>query len=164
MQRVFGAPDSTKSLLLMAIVVMNGIGAILSGWIGDKIGALKTLKLILGGWVIVLPVIAYTDSLTVFTAMTTCLGLFIGGMWATSRAYLSTLLSTDEMGYGFSFYTILERFSSLAGPLTWGGIIALLGTESSSYRIAMLGMTVFVLAGLLIISFWTRKPVGRLVR
>ncbi len=163
-QRVFGAPDATKSLLLMAIVVMNGIGAILSGWIGDKIGALKTLKLILGGWVIVLPVIAYTDSLTVFTAMTICIGLFMGGMWATSRAYLSTLLSTDEMGFGFSFYTLLERFSSLVGPLTWGGIIALYGTASSSYRIAVAAMTVYVILGLLTISFWTRRPVDRLAQ
>src|SRR5256886_10612490 len=47
MQRVFGLPDAKKSFLLLAIVVMNGIGAILSGWIGDKIGVLKTLKFIL---------------------------------------------------------------------------------------------------------------------
>lgn len=164
MERVFGIPDSTKSILLLAIVVMNGIGAILSGWIGDKIGALRTLKFILVGWIVTLPIIAYTDSLTVLTVMTICMGLFIGGMWATSRAYMSTLLSTEDMGYGFSFYTLLERFSSLVGPLTWGGIISLLGTNSSSYRIAMAAMTVFVLLGLLIISFWRREPTGGLAQ
>lgn len=158
LQRVIGVPDSTKSLLLMAIVVMNAIGAISFGWIGDKIGSLKTIKIILVFWVIVLPVIAYTNSLTVLSAMTICLGLLIGGMWATSRAYLSTLLSTDEMGYGFSYYTLLERCASLVGPLTWGVIISLLGTGSSSYRIAMVAMTVFVVIGLLIISFWQRNP------
>ncbi len=162
MERVFGLPDAKKSILLLAIVVMNGIGAILAGWIGDRVGILRTLKFILLGWVIALPIIAYTDSLKVFTAMTVCVGLLIGGMWATSRAYMSTLLATEEMGYGFSFYTLLERFASFVGPLTWGGIIALLGTSSSSYRIAMASMTVFVFAGLLIVSLWKRKPTAAL--
>lgn len=157
MDRVFGLPDAKKSILLLAIVVMNGIGAILSGWIGDRIGVLRTLKLILLGWIMAIPIIAYTDDLKTLTAMTICIGLFIGGMWATSRAYMSTLLRTEEMGFGFSFYTLLERFSSLVGPLTWGGIIAALGTGSSSYRIAMASMTTFVVAGLLIVSFWKRK-------
>jgi UMF1 family MFS transporter len=164
MERVFGIPDSTKSFLLLAIVLMNGIGAILSGWIGDKIGSLRTLTLILAGWTVALPIIAYTDSLKVFTVMTICIGLLIGGMWATSRAYVSTLLATEEMGYGFSFYTLLERFASFIGPLTWGGIIALLGTKSSSYRIAMATMTVFVLVGLLIILFWRREPTRELAQ
>ncbi len=158
MERVFGIPDAKKSILLLAIVVMNGIGAIVSGWIGDKIGVLRTLKFILIGWVVALPIIAYTDNLIVFSVMTICIGLFIGGMWATSRAYMSTLLATEEMGFGFSFYTLLERFASLVGPLTWGGIIAILGTNSSSYRIAMATMTIYVFAGLMIISFWKRIP------
>lgn len=160
MQRVFGIPDSTKSILLLAIVVMNGIGALFAGWIGDRIGALKTLKYTLVGWSVALPIIAFTNNLKVFTAMTICIGFLIGGMWATSRAYMSTLLATEEMGYGFSFYTLLERFASFVGPLTWGGIIALLGTNSSSYRIAMASMTIFVLAGLMIVTFWKREPVS----
>jgi UMF1 family MFS transporter len=164
MERVFILPDAKKSILLLAIVVMNGVGAIISGWIGDKIGALKTLKFILVGWIVALPIIAYTDNLKVFTAMTICIGLFIGGMWATSRAYMSTLLSTEEMGYGFSFYTLLERFASFVGPLTWGGIIALLGTNSSSYRIAMASMTIFVIAGLIIVSFWKREAIRELAK
>lgn len=159
MERVFGIPDARKSILLLLIVVMNGIGAIISGWLGDRIGILRTLKLILGCWVIALPIIAYTDNLKVFTAMTICIGLCIGGMWATSRAYMSTLLASEEMGYGFSFYTVLERFSSLVGPLAWGSIIAVAGTNSTSYRIAMASMTVFVFTGLLIVSFWKRRPI-----
>jgi len=159
MQRVLGIPDATKSLLLMAIVVMNAIGAILSGWIGDKIGTLRTLKFILVGWMIALPIIAYTHDLRIFAAMTICIGLLIGGMWATSRAYMSLLLSSEEMGYGFSFYTLLERCSSLVGPLAWGVIITLLGTNSFSYRVAIASMTLFVCAGLVIVSFWKREPI-----
>jgi MFS transporter, UMF1 family len=158
-QRVFAVPDSTKSLLLMAIVVMNAIGGILSGWIGDKIGILKTLKITLISWIVALPIMAIAPNITVYMVITVIVGILIGSMWATSRAYVSTLLSKEDMGYGFSFYTLLERFSTLVGPLTWGGIILFMGTESHVYRIAMASMTVFVIIGLAILIFWKRKPV-----
>lgn len=157
MQKVFSIPDSQKSLLLMLIVVMNAVGALLSGWIGDKIGIKKTLHLVLLFWIIALPIIAITSNMIIFIAITAVLGLLIGAMWAISRAYMSLLLTKEDLGYGFSFYTILERFSTLVGPLTWGGILALLGTASNSYRIAMGTMTIFVLAGLIILIFWKRK-------
>jgi UMF1 family MFS transporter len=163
MQKVFNIPDSEKSLILMIIVVMNGFGGLLSGWIGDKIGIYKTLKLVLLIWIIALPIIALTSNLSVFIALTAVLGLLIGAMWAVSRAYMSLLLSKEDMGYGFSFYTILERFSTLVGPLTWGAMIAVLGTESMSYRIAMGTMTVFILIGFAILTFWKRKKLKNTV-
>jgi MFS transporter, UMF1 family len=156
MERVFRLPDSQKSILLLLIVIMNGAGAITAGWVGDRIGILKTLKLVLLAWVICLPIISLTVTPILFSAMTLCVGLLIGAMWATSRAYMSTLLQPHEIGYGFSFYTLLERFASLVGPLAWGAIIATQGTRSSSYRVAMASMTIFVLAGLLVVIFWRR--------
>lgn len=157
MQKVFNIPDSQKSLILMLIVVMNALGGLISGWIGDKIGIKKTLFIVLLFWIAALPIIAITSNMYVFISLTAVLGLLIGAMWAISRAYMSLLLSKEDMGYGFSFYTILERFSTLIGPLTWGGLILILGNESMSYRIAIGAMTFFILVGLLIITFWERK-------
>ena len=137
---------------------MSALGGIISGWISDKIGALKTLKFILLAWVIALPALAFAPNFTVFVVFTIITGLLIGSMWATTRAYMVTLLSTEDMGYGFSFYTLLERFATFIGPLTWGGIIALMGTSSTSYRTAMCVMTLFVLIGFIILNVWKKKP------
>lgn len=159
MQKVFEIPDSKKSLLLMLIVVMNAFGGLISGWLGDKVGLEKTLKTVLFFWIIALPIIATTSNFMVFIVLTAILGLLIGAMWAVSRAYMSLLLAKEDLGYGFSFYTILERFSTFVGPLTWGAIISIFGTKSESYRIAMGAMTLFVVIGLLIITFWKKnKP------
>ncbi|KKQ18989.1 MAG: Major facilitator superfamily [Parcubacteria group bacterium GW2011_GWC1_36_9] len=46
LERVFHSPDTSKSILLMTILIMSAIGSIIGGWLGDKIGALKTLKFI----------------------------------------------------------------------------------------------------------------------
>ncbi|MBK7689562.1 MAG: MFS transporter [Bacteroidetes bacterium] len=157
MQKVFEIPDSKKSLLLMLIVVMNAFGGLFSGWLGDKIGLEKTLKTILIFWVIALPIIAITSNMSLFIVLTAILGLLIGAMWAVSRAYMSLLLAKEDLGYGFSFYTILERFSTFVGPLTWGAIISILGTDSGTYRIAIGSMTLFVVIGLLMITFWKKN-------
>jgi UMF1 family MFS transporter len=157
MQEVFNISDDKKSLILMLIVVMNAIGALFSGWIGDKIGLKKTLQIVLWFWIFALPIVSVTSNMTAFIVITAILGILIGAMWAISRAYMSSLLTKDNMGFGFSFYTVLERFATLIGPLTWGGIIAMLGANEITYRIAMATMTVFVVIGLVIITFWKKK-------
>lgn len=159
MERVFSVPDATKSILLMAILVMSAVGGIVGGWLGDKIGILKTLKIILFGWIIALPAVALAPNFTIFIIITVLVGLLLGSAFTAARAYMSTLLSSEEMGYGFSFYTLFERFATFVGPLTWGGIIWFLGTAPSSYKIAMSTMAVFVVVGLVILSTWKKKIV-----
>lgn len=156
MERVFAVPDSTKSLLLMAVVVMSGIGGFIAGWVGDRIGNLRTLKYILILWAIALPIIAIVPNIISLGIVSVVVGLLLGSVWTVSSAYLSTLLSKEEMGYGFSFYTLAERFATLLGPLTWGGIILFLGTKAASYRIAMAIMAIFVIIGLIILHYWKR--------
>lgn len=156
MERVFAVPDKTKSILLMAILFMSAVGGITAGWLGDKIGLLKTFKLVIVGWIIALPAIALAPSFTIFIITTILVGLLVGSFFATSRAYMSTLLSVEEMGYGFSFYTLFERFSTFFGPLVWGGVIWIMGIAPSSYKVAMTTMTVFAIIGLIILHYWKR--------
>ncbi|MDO8593442.1 MAG: MFS transporter [bacterium] len=151
LERVFATPDTTKSLLLMGILVMSAIGGIVFGWIADRLGALKTLKIILFGWIVALPLLAIAPTFTIFAIVTIPVGLLIGSLFAVCRAYISTLLPKEDMAYGFSFYTLAERFATFIGPLTWGTIIALGGASNLSYRIAIVAMAVFVVAGLFVL-------------
>lgn len=157
MERVFGVSDNIKNYLLLAILLMSAIGGIVSGWVADKIGALKTLKFILIGWIILIPLIAASKGLLLLSIFSSLSGLLIGSVWAVTRAYLSEILKKEELGYGFSFYTLAERFATLCGPLAWGGIIAVLGIHSANYRIAMMSMTIFMFIGLIILLKWKRK-------
>jgi MFS transporter, UMF1 family len=135
---------------------MSAVGSILAGWLGDKIGAFKTLKLILFGWVITLPILALSTNFLVVAIVSPIMGLLIGSVWTVTRAYLTTVFSKEHMGYGFSFYTIMERFASIVGPLTWGGIIWFMHSEPVAYRVAAGSMTVFIIIGLLILYKWKR--------
>jgi len=157
LERVFATPDITKSLLLMGVLVMSAIGGITFGWIADRLGSLVALKIILAGWLIVLPLLAFAPTFTLFAILSVPVGLLIGSVFAVSRAYLSTLLPKEDMGYGFSFYTLAERFATFVGPLTWGAIITLGGASQLSYRVAIMSMAVFVLAGLLVLLFFRQR-------
>ena len=161
-ERVFGEPDSTKSLLLMAILSMSALGGLVAGWLGDKIGVLNTLKIILVGWVIAIPLLAVAPTFTVFAALAVPVGLLIGSAYAVSRAYLSTILSKEDMTYGFSYYTLMERFSTFVGPLAWGGILYATGPVEIGYRIAVAVMGIFMLIGLLILQFYKRHSTYRI--
>lgn len=156
LERVFHMPDSIKSILLAAVLGMSAIGAVIGGWIGDKIGALKTIKLVLSGWVILLPLIALAPNFLTIVILTPISGLLLGSIWTVTRSYLSMVLPKEDMGYGFSFYTIAERFATLVGPLTWGAIIGFMGIAGVSYRIAMGSMTIFIIVGLIILIRWKR--------
>ncbi|EKE16417.1 MAG: hypothetical protein ACD_11C00017G0007 [uncultured bacterium] len=157
MERVFAVSDMTKNILLMAILAMSAVGGLVSGWVADKIGALKTLKYILAGWIILIPLIAIAKNLFYFSIFSVTVGLLIGSIWAVTRAYLSEILKKEELGYGFSFYVLFERFATLFGPLTWGGTLAILGSQPINYRISMMAMTTFVIVGLVILVKW-KKP------
>ncbi len=159
LERVFHAPDATKSLLLMAILIMSAIGSVIAGWLGDKIGMLKTLKIILFSWIIAIPILALAPNFYVAALLSPVMGLLIGSAWTTSRAYLATVLTKENMGYGFSFYTMAERFATFVGPLTWGGIIWAMGTHAFSYRVAVGVMTIFTIIGFCILHFWKRPAV-----
>lgn len=159
LERVFGIPDGTKNMILIIVLLMSAFGGIIWGRIADKIGTLRSLKYILISWIILLPVLGMVTSIIPLIICSALLGFFMGGIWTVTRAYLSQTLKKEELGYGFSFYTIFERFATFVGPLTWGGIITLSGASTVSYRTAMIFMTVYLILGLLVISVWKREVI-----
>jgi UMF1 family MFS transporter len=158
MDRVFGVSDNIKNYLLLAILLSSAFGGIIFGWIADRFGDLKTLKFILGCWIILIPLLALSRGLIALSLFSALSGFLMGPIWTVSRSYLSKVLNKDELTYGFTFYTLSERFATLFGPLVWGGIIATLGIQSINYRVALMSMVLFVIFGLFILYKWKREP------
>lgn len=153
LQQVFGVSDKTKSFLLMGILLTSAIGALVSGWISDKIGLKRSLLIILIGWVVIFPLTAILTNFLYFTIMLTIVGFLFGSTWTVTRAVMSYLAPPEKLTHAFSYYTMAERFSTFAGPVSWGLItLLLLNTGSLRYRVALAAMALFVLLGLIIVS------------
>lgn len=151
LERVFQFPDDIKSYILLGILTTSAIGAILSGWLGDKIGMRKAMLVVLIGWTILLPVISLTSDPYFFSFLCILVGLFFGSTWSVTRGVMAYLSPQNELNHAFSYYTIFERFASITGPLLWGIITSLTFLGVYRYNLAVLSMTVFLVLGLIII-------------
>ena len=154
LERVFNVSDSTKSMLLLGILATSAIGAFCSGWTADKIGLKRTLVIVLGSYVVIFPALGLTSNFNLFVIFTILMGFMYGATWAVTRAVMTALCPKEKLNFGFSFYTLAERVSTLVGPLSWGLVVSLfVGLGPTRYRIAMIVMTVFIMAGI----FFLRK-------
>ncbi|MFA6392688.1 MAG: MFS transporter [Candidatus Paceibacterota bacterium] len=148
--KVFNAPDIQKTFLLILILVTSVIGSLICGSLGDHFGLKRVLLWILFGWIIIIPLMGISPNITILGILVTFMGILFGGVWAVSRALLSKLIPLDKLNYGFSFYTISERFASFLGPLTWSGIVVFTSkTNGLNYRFAIISMTIFIIVGFL---------------
>ncbi len=148
LQNVYGVSDSIKSLLLGSILVTSVFGAFFSGMLADKIGLKKTLLIVLGCWIVVCPLLGFAPSFTFFVVCTILMGFLFGSTWTLTRAAMVALCPKDKLNFGFSFYTLAERVSTLIGPLAWGLMTTLfIGLGSTRYRIGIVTMAGFVAIG-----------------
>ena len=153
LQNVFEINDKTKTMILGGALITSVFGAYFSGIIADKIGLKKTLKFVLGIWVIFLPLLGIINNLNIFIGLCIIYGFIFGSIWTITRAAMTALTPKEKLNYGFSFYTLAERVSTFIGPLSWGLITLLLASLGAvRYRVAMIVMAIFIAIGLYLIK------------
>ncbi len=149
-EQVWHVSDLWKSVVLGGIVFTSAIGGYFGGKISDRIGHKKTLMIILIGWVVILPVLGYATTFAFFLAATTCMGLWFGASWAVSRSVMSYLTPTGAHNLAFGYFGLIERTSSLLGPIAWGLTVSgLVSIGSERYRVAVLVITAFIVFGIM---------------
>jgi UMF1 family MFS transporter len=159
LDRVFKVSDTAKSLVLVLIIVIGAISAPISGWISDKVGWKKTLVWLLIGWAIIFPLLAITSNFYVFVIIVGIMGFWWGAIWSVTRAIVMALTPEAERNQSFTFYTLMERFSTLVGPVSWSLVVIFVSkTNGLNYRVAIASMTIFILIGLYIAR---KLPDGR---
>ena len=148
LQNVFGVSDKLKTTLLGGVLITSIFGAIFSGFIVDRIGLKKSLLVVIGVWVIFLPILGLNTNFNIFMALCILMGFLFGAIWTVNRAVMTALTPKEKLNFGFSFYTLAERTSTLVGPLFWGLITyVFIDFGIVRYRIAMIVMAAFVATG-----------------
>src|SRR3989344_5035684 len=141
LENVFGVPDKLKSMLLGGALATSIFGAIFSGFITDKIGLKKALMVTIGVWVLFLPLLGLTANFSVFMVLCILMGFLFGAIGTVTRAAMTAITPKEKLNFGFSFYTLAERTSTLIGPLSWGLVtFVFVSLGVTRYRIAMISM------------------------
>ncbi|HEV3245032.1 MAG TPA: MFS transporter [Candidatus Paceibacterota bacterium] len=148
LQRVFGVSDTVKAALLFGILIAAAVGSALGGYLVDHIGGKRALLFNLGGWIIILPLLGLLHDFRFFAAAAILMGIWFGSVWVIVRAHLARLTPARMFNRAFTYYTLMERFATLLGPLSWAVIVTLVpSTNGLNYRVAIISMAVFVIVG-----------------
>lgn len=163
LEQVWGVPDTTKTYIMLGILVTSAIGGLFSGIIADRFGHKKTLLFILAGWVFILPFVGFVKDFTLFVGITTVMGFWFGANWAVSRSVMSYLAPERGHNLAFAYFGLAERASSIAGPIVWGLVLSnFMEIGKDRYRFAMLAVSVFIVLGLIVLTRVRSDRPGRI--
>jgi UMF1 family MFS transporter len=152
---VFGAEELglEQGTLISAILMVQFVaffGALGFGLLSRRIGAKRAIMLSLLIWT---AVVIYGFFIPAgvpgqFFLLAAVIALVLGGSQALSRSVFSLMIPQGQEAEYFSIYEIGERGTSWLAPLFFGLAYQITG----SYRIALVSLMIFFIAGLLILT------------
>ncbi len=156
-----GLSEASASGIIGGVALVALAGAPISGAIGDRIGLLRLMLLVLPFYGLGLLVPAFTQA-TVFMVPTMLLVGFAGGLVMTlPYAILQPLMPRGRHGALTGFYSVSRGVGSALGPLLAGLAIQLLADPFSStdgYAAMWL-----VCGAAVLLSVWPTRRLARLV-
>lgn len=144
------------AIFFIVVQITAMLGSFLFGFIGDKIGILRSIVITIIFWIIIVFSIFLfieKDSYLVisgfkihyFFIIGGFAGTFLGSTQALSRALMTKITPLEIKTEFFGFYALFEKTSTLLGPLTFGLVSWLTGSQ----KIAVLSIGIFFLLGIL---------------
>lgn len=155
LEQVWKISDTTKTYLLLAIMVTSALVGYFGGFLADKLGHKKVLMWIICGWLVIFPSVAFFTNFTLFSIVAIIMGVWYGATWAVSRSTMAYLCPDKRHNLAFAYFGLVERASSFVGPIIWGLVVGnLVSYGPNRYRIAILAIT-----GFIALSIWTLTKV-----
>ena len=142
----------TQAELIMTIIMIQLIAfpsAILFGWLATRIGEKATLYITLAVYTGVVSFGQVVTQIGEFYWMAAAVGLVLGGSQAISRSLFASFIPQGKSAEFFAFFAFSSKFSAMAGPFIYGGLLLLTGDT----RLSLLSLTVFFVAGGAVLYF-----------
>jgi len=147
--QVAGFSDSMIRILFIVSTLFAVAGSLIFGWITDRLGAKRTLIVVLYTWIVGLAVAIVSFSPWVFWTVGPIVGIALGGTWVSARALVVDLSPPEKIGEIYGFYNMGGKFGFIVGPLVWGAVVlAFGGLGIYKYRVAVCSLLIFLSGGL----------------
>ncbi len=155
-----GFSDNEAQILLMAGIAGAIPGGLIWGRIVDRYGPRTSLLAVQIIWAIVFTMVALIgfadlpgELLWVFAPIA---GATLAGTWTADRPFMLRLAPPRHLGQFYGLYSIMGRFASITGPLTWALIVDILLWGRP--------FAVFTLTFSVMIAFFILRPVSDHIR
>lgn len=154
------APEQV-SLVLIGGIAGAALAAPLWGLLVDRMGATRTLRIVLVCWMFGLAAAAALPTFgwpaQWFYGIGAFLGASLAGTWSADRPLVVSLSPPADVGAMFGYYGMIGRFSAITGPLLWALIVDGLGWGRPA---AVLTLLVAVAIGLRILRGLDDWPIA----
>ncbi len=145
-----GIDISIQLGVLLMIQFVAFLGAFLFNFLAQRLGAKRAIMLSLVIWSgLVIYAFAFLYTIIQFWILGAILALVLGGSQALSRSLFSQMIPEGRESEYFGFYEISERGTSWLGPIVFG----LVGDITGTQRIAIVSLIVFFIFGLVMLYF-----------
>jgi len=144
-----GFETSELIIVVLILQIVAIAGAYLAATLSKKIGNKKVLIGILLIWTAICIIGYFVEGKTNFYLLAAAVGVVMGGVQSLSRSTYSKLIPEDtkDTASYFSFFDVLEKVAITLGTLTFS-----LLDQQSGMRISILGLSVFFILGIVILS------------
>ena len=129
------------------------LGAIVFGYILDKIGAKKSINITLIIWMIVIIGAYLCATKYQFYIVGIGAGFAMGSCQANSRTLLAKLTPVSKSTEFFGFFSVTGRLASIVGPLLYGEISRITGNQQN----AILSVLGFFVLGFIVLQYVDEK-------
>ena len=143
-----GFTDTELLVFFLTVQTTAIAGSVVFGIIADSIGQKKTIMITLFMWLVTVALAFFIYDKFGFYFVGLLAGASMGSSQSTSRSLMTKLTPEDKKTEFFGFYSFFGKSSAVVGPLVFG----LVSFLSGSQRIAILSVGVFFVIGMLILS------------
>jgi UMF1 family MFS transporter len=138
-------PQAQLTLTILMVQFVAFFGALGFNWLASKTSAKRAVVISLVVWIGVVIYIVWVKTTVAFFLMAAIVALVLGGSQALSRSLFAQLVPNGKEAEYFGVYEISDKGTSWLCPIIFG--LALQYTKS--FRMAILSLLVFFIAGLL---------------
>ena len=143
----FTTQDTLKLILLVNVTA--SLGAVLFGYVQDRLGHLATLTLTLFGWLLMIGLAWAAEGPPLFWLAANIAGLCMGASQSAGRAIVGLLAPPTRRAEFYGLWGQAVKLSSIIGPMTYGLTSWL---TAGDHRLAMLITGSYFVLGLLILA------------
>ncbi len=133
-------------------IVLNvaaGLGALVFGWLDDRIGSKRVIVLALIGLIAASFLAVAATTLTGLWAAGIALGIFVGPAQAASRSLMARLTEPEHRAAYFGLYALSGKATAFLGP----ALVATVTAAADSQRAGIATIIAFFIVGLALMAF-----------